>query len=134
MNAKELVDFLIEKKILRREELKGCSEKEIDDLEIHFGHKFPKAFREFLSQLGHNAGNFRRGTKYLYKDLFTITDYTRTTLEDGPFKLPLDAFVFSAHQGYIFAYFLFSDGDDPPIYTYMEHEPQSEKWANNFSE
>ena len=29
---------------------------------------------------------------------------------------------------------MFSDGDDPPIYVYMENEPEPKRWASNFSE
>jgi SMI1-KNR4 cell-wall len=36
------------------------------------------------------------------------------------FILPTDAFVFSMHQGYEFKYFKTSEGDDPPVYQYVE--------------
>jgi hypothetical protein len=37
------------------------------------------------------------------------------------FTLPPDAFVFSMYQGYEFKYFLLSDGDDPPVYQYVQN-------------
>ena len=84
--------------------------------------------------MGHNAGIFNRGSDYLYKDLFNLTSLARKTLRNSPFELPNNAFVIFSHQGYIFAYFMLSDGDDPPVYTYMEAEPEPKKWATSFSE
>jgi len=114
MNSKEFADLLIKNELATSEELQGCSEKEIEQLEKHIDAKLPQSYREFLALMGHNAGIFRRGTDYLYKDLFNLTGDTKEILMDGPFKLPDDAFVFSSHQGYIFVYFRLSDGEVAP--------------------
>jgi hypothetical protein len=134
MNAKEFANLLVKNELATREELRGCSQKEIEQLEKHIGAKLPQNYKEFLALMGHDAGIFRNGTDYLYKDLFNLTEDTKEILMDGPFKLPDDAFVFSSHQGYIFAYFRFSDGDDPPIYIYKEMEPSPIKQASSFFE
>jgi len=134
MKPKEFADLLIKHNLGTKDELQGCSEKEIEQLEKHIGSKLPQDYREFLILMGHRAGAFRRGSDYLYKDLFNLTDLTRDTLRGGSFELPNDAFVFFSHQGYIFTYFKLSDGDDPPIYTYMEMEHQPKRRATNFSE
>jgi hypothetical protein len=34
--------------------------------------------------------------------------------------MPPDAFVFWMHQGYQFCFFRTSDGDDPPVYYYLQ--------------
>jgi hypothetical protein len=134
MNVKEFANLLIKNELATSEELQGCSEKEIEQLEEHIGAKLPQTYREFLTLMGHDAGIFWRGTDYLYKSVFDLTEYARETMMDGSFKLPNDAFVFSSHQGYFFAYFRLSDGDDPPIYSYMEEEPYPTKWTESFSE
>lgn len=134
MNIKEFADLLIKHELATSDELHGCSEKEIEALERHIGTSLPKSYREFLALMGHKAGNFLRGSDFLYKDLFELTAFTKETLMKGPFQLPDDAFVFFSHQGYIFAYFRLSDGNDPAIYTYMEGEPNPQKWASSFSE
>ena len=134
MNAEEFADLLIENKIAIRDELKGCSENEIERLEKYIHANLPQSYRKFLALMGHKAGIFHRGSDYSYKDLFHLTKDTREMLADGPFKLPEDAFVISSHQGYIFAYFILSDDDDPPVYTYMETESEPQQWATSFSE
>lgn len=100
MNVKEFSNLLIKNELATSEELQGCSEKEIEQLEEHIGAKLPQTYREFLTLMGHDAGIFWRGTDYLYKSVFNLTEYVRETMMDGSFKLPNDAFVFSSHQGY----------------------------------
>ena len=134
MNPKEFAVFLIKNKLATNDELQGCSEKEIEQLEKHIGAKLPRTYHEFLALMGHNAGIFRSGTNYRYKDLFNLTKDTKEILMEGPFKLPDDVFVFSSHQGYIFAYFRLSDGDDPSIYAYLEGELNPKKQAASFSD
>ncbi|MNJ01580.1 hypothetical protein D3C73_1612580 [compost metagenome] len=38
------------------------------------------------------------------------------------------------HQGYIFGYFNFSEGEDPPIYEYLEGNGRPKATWNNFTE
>lgn len=134
MNSKEFADLLTKNGLATRDELQGCSEEEIEQLEKHIGAKLPQSYREFLALMGHGAGIFHRGSNYLYKDLFDLTNLAKETLRDGPFELPNDAFVIFSHQGCIFAYFKLFDGDDPPIYTYLVMEPNPKGWAESFSE
>ncbi len=134
MNSKEFADLLIKNDLATKDELQGCSEKELEQLEKHIEAKLPKGYREFLILMGHRAGIFNRGSNFLYKDLFDLTDLTKEILRSGPFELPNDAFVIFSHQGCIFAYFKLSEGEYPPIYTYMEMEPRPKRWAENFSE
>ena len=134
MNSKEFFDLLIKNDLATKDELQGCSEKEIEQLEKHIEAKLPKGYREFLILMGHRAGIFNRGSDFLYKDLFDLTDLTREILQSGPFELPNDAFVIFSHQGCIFAYFRLSDGSEPPIYTYRIMEPDPKRWADSFSE
>ena len=48
--------------------------------------------------------------------------------------MPDDAFVFSMHQGYIFEYFRLKDGDDPPVHSFLETEPDARIISGSFSE
>jgi len=134
MNTKEFVESLIANGFTTEKDIVGCSDTEVGDLENYLGHKLPREYQEFIKAVGHSAGDFNRGSDFLFKDIFILTEETRNILNDGPFKLPEDAFVIFSHQGYIFSYFRFSDGDDPPVYVYMENEPEPKKWASSFSE
>ncbi|MEP6895269.1 MAG: SMI1/KNR4 family protein [Chloroflexota bacterium] len=134
MNIKEFANLLVKNELATSDELQGCSEEEIEHLEKFIGVKLPKTYREFLALIGHNTGIYRRGSDHLYKDLFNLTEDTKEILMKGPFKLPKDAFVIMSHQGYIFTYFRLSDGDDPPVFAYMENESKPKKLSVSFSE
>lgn len=134
MNPKNFADSLIKYGLAEINEFQGCSESEIEQLENHIGSKLPKLYREFLLLMGHNAGIYNRGSDFLYHDLFDNTEYTRKTMFKQGLELPNDAFVILSHQGYIFAWFLLSDGDNPPVYSYSEAGDKPIKFADSFSD
>ena len=41
-------------------------------------------------------------------------------LQENGLTLPDNAYVFNMHQGYVFNFFILTEGDDPPIYNYCE--------------
>jgi SMI1 / KNR4 family (SUKH-1) len=131
---KKFVELLIECGLANQSDLRGCSEAEIDELEKSTGFKLPRCYREFLDLIGQNAGDFQRGSDFLYGHIFPLTDYARETMLNGPFQLPENAFVFFSHQGYIFAYFKLLDGDNPPVFTYLEGEQTPLPWAASITE
>jgi hypothetical protein len=49
----------------------GCSESEIEKLEHHYKIKLPVTYKEFLSAMGKNCGNFLLGYDYTYETLFS---------------------------------------------------------------
>jgi hypothetical protein len=48
--------------------------------------------------------------------------------------LPSNAFVFYGHQGYEFGFFLLGQGDDPPVYQYVEGEETPNLVWGSFSD
>lgn len=83
------------------------------------------SYKEFLRAMGKGAGMFFRGTAMFLPDLNKgLKTAARELLEENqqPTQVLDDAFVFSMHQGYQFDYFYTTDGDDPPVYHYMEGE------------
>lgn len=135
---KDFIELLIKNNLATYSDLRPCIEEEIKKLEEHFQFRLPKKFREYLLVTGHGAGEYKIGSDYQYKYLFDLTRQARCELKraGNPFQLPEDAFVFFGHQGYIFAWFNVSDGDDPPVYTYsiMAEEKRPKSWASSFSE
>lgn len=134
MKPKEFVDSLIKYGLATNDELKGCSEHDIEILERHIDNKLPKIYRELLLLIGHNSGLYNRGTNFLYKDLFTITNLATETMRELSVELPSDAFVISSHQGCIFAYFRLSEGDNPPVYSCSVSATHTIRFADSFSE
>ncbi|HEX8033642.1 MAG TPA: SMI1/KNR4 family protein [Ktedonobacterales bacterium] len=108
-------------------EMLPCSEREVEILERHLGVTLPQAYKEYLLWIGHGAGRFERGTDCFYADVFDNRDGAEQLLSEDNFpqKLPEDAVVFSMHQGYQFSFFRTSEGDDPPVYYYLEDSGQT---------
>ena len=109
-------------------EMVPCSEHEAQRLERYLGVRLPQAYKEYLLWIGHGAGRFMRGTDCFYEDVFHLRTWAEQLLkeDDFPQQLPEDAVVFSMHQGYQFSFFRTSEGDDPPVYYYLEDSGQTE--------
>lgn len=123
MNIDTLIQYLADKGCI----LKGCSTREVAKIEDHIQHKLPLAYVKFLFAMGKDAGKFMDGSSVFYNEIFDLKDGAIELLEDNDFKpLPDNTFVFYMHQGYQFAFFYLTDGDDPPVYYYYEGRTQGD--------
>ena len=113
-------------KLASPDELKGCSNQEVWQLERQLGVKLPQAYREFLLLMGKEAGQFLRGSDCFYQHLPELQTAAIELLEENHFPqlLPNDAWVFFMHQGYQFSFFRLGEGEDPPTYSYCEAETE----------
>ena len=102
-----------------------CTIEEVDELERWIGHRFPEAYREFLLWMGCDGGFFLQGSDCFYRHLRDLPSFAQELLEEDQFadKIPESTFIFFMHQGYQFSFFSFDDGDDPPVYWYLEEIP-----------
>lgn len=135
MDKNSIVNLLVSSQIASAEEIEGCSENEIKELEDEIGHSFPTVYREFLLAAGHRAGLLFQGTDIFFGSLRGLTQEANELLEENqePFTLPADTFVFSMHQGYEFNYFRFSERENPPVYQYIEGEGDPKLAWDSFS-
>jgi hypothetical protein len=131
----ELIEALIAVGISKREQIEGCSEAQVDEVEASFGRPLPASYREFLLTAGQGAGRFMLGTDFYYPYMLDMTEGGAEILVESneKFSLPPDAFVFSMHQGYQFMFFRASEGDDPPVYYYYEGEGTPRCISDSFS-
>ena len=115
--------------------LEGLSEQEIGEVARRQGVRLPAAYLHFLSRLGRSAGDFLRGSDFLYPELLALKEYARELLEEDRAGLVLgdEHFVFFMHQGYQFLYFDTTASDDPPVHLYLEGEGEPEQVADAFS-
>lgn len=125
MDKKEIVTLLNDYKIATNNEIQGFTELEVEQCEKALGSKLPNQYREFLLAIGHNAGLLFQGTDILFRNVDQLLELRKDAEDllaenEETFILPTDAFVFSMHQGYEFNYFVLSEGDDPPVYQYVE--------------
>jgi SMI1 / KNR4 family (SUKH-1) len=117
--------------------LVGCSEQEIEYLENVKKIKLPNEYKYFLLTMGKSAGNFMRGSSCFWDEIFDLEEGAIELLKENNFKeLPQDVFVFFMHQGYQFAFFKLTEGDNPPVYYYGEGHPQSDfvRFANSITD
>ncbi len=103
-------------------DLVPCTVEEIQLLECKLGHSLPEAYKEFLLWMGHSTGRLLAGSDYSYRDLASLQIAAEEMLREDKFtqSLPDDAFVFLMHQGYQFSFIRTLEGDDPPVYDYVE--------------
>ncbi len=99
-----------------------CTEEEVARLEQATHLTLPRAYQEFLRTMGNGTDTLLNGSDFLYPRLMRLQEGAREMLAEDSFpqKLPEDAFVFFMHQGYQFGFFRTSEGDDPPLYRYLE--------------
>ncbi|MBA2394072.1 MAG: SMI1/KNR4 family protein [Ktedonobacteraceae bacterium] len=115
--------------LLRDEHSVGCNQKEIEEIELFMKSRLPQAYQEFLLWMGHSCGRFLQGSDCFYPILKDLQQYARELLSEDHYagKLSEDAFIFFMHQGYYFLFFHLTEGDDPPIYSYLENTTQPDQ-------
>ncbi len=113
------------------EDLRGCSRAEIDALQEKFAITLPQLYVEWLTIMGHGAGQFLKGSDAFFPALLELREGAEELLAEagGKFTLPQDAFVFLMHQGYQFLYFRTNHFDpDPPVTHFIEGKVPSQAW------
>lgn len=86
--------------------------------------------------MGRSAGRFFNGTDIFYPRIVGMTDDAALLVSEDAagIALPDDAFAFAMHQGYEVLFFRTSEGDDPPIYYYLEGSGHFEKKYRSLTE
>ena len=115
----------------------GCTGQQISLIEKRFGLLLPSCYKDFLSAMGHNAGEFLVGTDYSYPKMLEFRKEADELLRTckSEFTLPPSAFVFMFSQGYTFVFFDCNhDFHDPSVFMFTETDTEPDKIANSFSE
>lgn len=119
-------------------DLQGASEEEIQTLERYAGGTFPQVYRDFLTAFGRSAGPLFQGTESSLSDRMRLrlrkSAEAIVSSSGSQFEIPEMAFVFLMAQGYQFSYFLLADGEDPPVFHYLEGEPGPTRLAERLSD
>ena len=128
-------DRLAELHMLQKLKLIGCRQEDIQRVEEKIGASLPLAYQEFLVWMGRVSQLFQ-GSDYSCLDILNLQPVATDLLEENHERevLPTDAFVFLMHQGYQFNFFRLSEGDDPPVYWYIEGQGYFKKTFDHFSE
>lgn len=133
MNA--VVKILRDRGVANDRDVLGCTEAEIAEIEKDVGVCLPAAYREFLHQMGCSAGDFYVGTDLFYPQVMGATNAAHQLVaeDNAGIHLPGGAVVIAMHQGYQFLFIDATEGDDPPVYYYMEHSGAFVKKADSLS-
>jgi hypothetical protein len=138
-NLSRTIQHLIDSGSLRRGEISGCTEDELVRLERAYGVALPATYREFLRYLGRATGPIFKGSNLHFDSLAAIREVAQIMvmndeLTETVVSLPDDAFPFMEHQAYQLWYFRLGEGDDPPVYYYLDDHPPVRTVATTFSE
>lgn len=122
--------------LARERVIEGLTETEIREIGQRQGVRLPDLYVRFLTRMGRSAGDFLRGSDFLYPDLLPLKDYARGLLEEdeADFGLRDSHFVFLMHQGYQFLFFDADESEDPAVYLYLEGEGPPARVADRFSD
>ncbi len=121
----DIADFLSQ----QGERLEPLKVAEVEKIQNDFGLILPLTYRQFLFTMGKGAGRYMLGSSVFYYDTGDIGIGAADLIEENELPpLPEDAFVFWMHQGYRFAFFRTSEGDDPPVYYYTEDDDNQKEY------
>lgn len=136
MRFANIRDRLIDAGLATPESFVGCTEEEIDSIESRFSIHLPKAYRDFLLEMGRDAGNFLVGMDYTFPQLFEFRNWAEQLLQEAgsPFRLPANAYVFLSAPGGSVLFFYCDDDDDPPVFIFVEGEQEPRKLDERFTE
>lgn len=134
--GKKAVQLLVENGYGPKEEFRGCTDDEIQDIENECNVELPEAYISCMKKIGKYAGGFQRGTEFFYPSVKSQKRYAKNRVSEWnvDFEFESDDFVFCGLQGYSFWFFNTRLSEDPPVFHYMEGDEEATKVADSFSE
>lgn len=130
----EVGRFMLDSGIATADSFRGCTDAEITQLEHQLSVCLPVALAECLREMGHACGRLTDGDHFgieAFKDARKVA--LEITTEDSPWRLPDNVIPFLQHQGYEFLFVYANAGDDPPVWLYIETEPEPKQWGLSFT-
>jgi len=132
----KVAEILVRRGVVTENTIKGCSAKEIEEVAADVGRPLPLAYREFLARMGRGAGDFYVGTDLFFPSVLGMgaAAHELVAEDEGGIVLPPDAIAFMMHQGYQFMFIQADEGEDPPVYYYMEQSGEFVEKAEQLSQ
>jgi hypothetical protein len=133
--VRKIVGLIVESGLALPNELLGCSDKEISEIEAAVFPPLPLAYKWFLKTMGKGAGEFLVGEDVFYPKMLGLKSAAMELMQSlgRKWNLPDKAIVFLGHQGYQFLFFE-RDTDDPEVSLLLDSEPEARKVFDSFSE
>ena len=111
------------------------ADQQVDKIESKYNVSLPETYRQFLTSTDADAYRMLVGSDFEYSDLLDMRDKAEELLveSNATMKLKENDFVFVMHQGYQFLFFECLGDPDPPVFHYMEKDPDAKKVFDHFS-
>lgn len=125
---------LVESGWAKADDIIGCSESEIEQVQQSAQFPLPDDYVSFLKKMGHRAGRLFQGKVLYFPAMMESPEVADYLAADPRQSLTLDnRFFFGDHQGYIVYFF---QKDDPAVYSYQEGHPEdpAHRVADSFAE
>ena len=124
LTATTLIDRLLVSRIVRENEILGCTELEIERVKETSGLVLPTAYIDFLRAVGNGAGQFLADVEIFYPAMMCLNTKASKMLknwEGEELILPTMAYIFAMRRFEQFMYFV-CDGssENPFVYRYVE--------------
>ena len=132
IDYQSLKKMIVESGMATPEEICGCSNSYISELETQYG-KLPGAYRAFLSAMGSSSDNIFYSVNLVYPSLEKFRSQAVRILQESNVKLAPTAFVFLLTDT-MFLFFDIKDGEDSAVLRYREGHAGAEKIYDSFSE
>ena len=118
-------ELLVEHGHCTREELEGCTEEDLTELESRYDVTLPEAYKSCMRHIGRYPGDFLAGSEFTYPAMRRQMEFAKRYAEENAtdFEFPDDIFVFRGLQGYAFDCFRTEEGADPPVYMFRKFDP-----------
>ncbi|QDU11063.1 SMI1/KNR4 family protein [Gimesia aquarii] len=118
--------YLIDTGISTADNIRGCTESEIDHFQRRISQNLPLAFIACLHEFGHKCGHLMDGDAFGIAgfDVAREVALELTKKQDSPWQLPENVIPFQEHQGYQFLFFYTDDGNDPSVWHYLEEDSE----------
>ena len=128
-----LVKLIVESGMATPDQIRGCSDAEIKQIESIAGVHLPQAYKNFLLGFGASANDVFYDVLFVYPAIVEHRDIIERIEARTGYKLKSTEFVFLIRDGLII-FFDTADGDDPPILLLEAPEPHPKKISFSFSE
>jgi len=123
LTPNELRERLFASGLAHEESLRGCTDKDIREIENILDHPLPPPYVQFLKTAGREAGDFMSDLSVFYPEVLSNTDSMRNHIREFGGELPPNAFVICDRFGEQLLYFLVGKSNDPPIFRWCNEEP-----------
>lgn len=119
----QLLERLIRAELCPPDEIRGCTQKQLRQIEKCAAAPLPADYLETLSLIGCAAGHFMSDLDFFYPAMLSLTERTRELIAES-ISLPEDAFVFADRYGEQILFFRLAEKRKGAVYKWSDEEPE----------